>query len=905
MIPAAARPIAVGVRIGPYEIAGWLGAGGMGDVYRARDPRLERDVAIKVIPGAFATDARRVHRFEQEARAAGQLNHPNILAVYDVGSHDGAPYIVSELLEGTSLRSRLHGGGLSSRKAIDYSRQIAEGLAAAHDKNIVHRDVKPDNLFITSDGRIKILDFGIAKLTRPSDEVSRHAALPAETEAGMVVGTAAYMSPEQVCGGAVDARSDIFSLGTILYEMLTGRSPFTRETAAETMTAILKEDPPQALSSEVSPALGRIVARCLEKSREMRFQSARDLAFGLEVLSDPGAAARAPAAGAGRSLGRRRALPWIVAGALTFGLAGAVAWNLRRPAPPLPVTRFALALPAGQLLNGNGGGHALALSPNGARLAYLATRLYLRTMSEVDVKTMPGTDRYTGVREPVFSPDGASIAFYAVADQTLKRATVTGDTVTTICQADSPTGISWGPDGIVFGQGRQGIMRVSAEGGTPEVLVRVRDGEAAQAPQILPGGQQVLFTLATGTARDRSDRSHIVVQSLKSAERKTLIEGGSDARYVPTGHLVYALSGSLYAVPFDAQRLEVKGAPIPIVEGVSRDTAGVTGAANFEFSNSGSLVYVRGPVSASALLDIGLMDRKGKVEPLRLPPGTYEWPRVSPNGKRLAVASDDDKEATVWIYDLSGTRAMQRLTSGGNNRFPIWTSDSRHVAFQSDRDGDLAIFWQPADGGAAERLTTPAPGESHAPESWSPKGDTFLFSVTKGSDVSLWTFSLRDRKATPFGAVHSSNPTNATFSPDGKWVAYASAERGMGTIYVQPFPATGIKYQLFAKGSDSPHHPRWSPDGKELFYDANPKVTGFESVSVTTRPTFAFGNAVVVPKLFLMAGAGLRTPYDITPDGKLVGRITAGQTEYVRSSNDQIQVVLNWFEDLKARVPTR
>jgi serine/threonine-protein kinase len=246
---------------------------------------------------------------------------------------------------------------------------------------------------------------------------------------------------------------------------------------------------------------------------------------------------------------------------------------------------------------------------------------------------------------------------------------------------------------------------------------------------------------------------------------------------------------------------------------------------------------------------------------------------------------------------------MQRLTSAGNNRFPIWTSDGRRVAFQSDRDGDLAIFWQPADGGIAERITRPAPGESHAPESWSPKGDAFLFSITKGSDVSLWSFSLQDRKATPFGAVHSSNPTNAAFSPDGKWVAYASTERGIATIYVQPFPATGIKYQLFAKGSDSPHHPRWSPDGKELFYD--PRITGFEAVSVTTRPAFAFGNAVAVPKLFLMAGAGLRTPYDIAPDGRLVGRITAGQMEYVRSHNDQIQVILNWFEDLKARVPTR
>jgi len=889
--------LAIGTTIGPYEIVGWLGAGGMGEVYRARDPRLGREVAIKLIPETWSADAGRVRRFEQESRAAGQINHPNILAVFDVGIHAGAPYIVSELLEGESLRSRLQRGPLPWRKAVDYARQIAEGLAAAHDKGIVHRDVKPDNLFITNDGRIKILDFGIAKLTRPGDDAA-HTTGSAETEAGMVLGTAGYMSPEQVRGGEVDARSDIFSVGTVISEMLTGRAPFTRETSAETMTAILKEDP-QAPPTDVSPALARIVARCLEKTRETRFQSARDLAFGLEVLSEsPPTASLAPAR-AGVPPWVRRGIGWIAAGALVFGIAVAITWNLRRPAPPLAVTRFPLALPAGQLLDGQGGTHMVALSPDGSRLAYVATpsRLYLRSMSEVDAKTVPGIERYVGVRDPVFSPDGESIAFYAVADQTLKRMTLTGGTVMTICPAESPTGISWGPDGIVFGQGRKGIMRVSATGGTPEVLVRVKEGETAQAPQILPGGQSLMFTVATGTASDRWDRARIVVQPLTSGTPKLLIEGGSDARYVPTGHIVYALSGSLYAVAFDAQRLELKGGSVPIVEGVSRNSGGVTGAANFSFSTTGSLVYVPGPVSASAPLDLGLMDRKGQVEPLKVPPGAYAWPRVSPDGKRITFANDDDKEAIVWIYDLSGTSTMQRLTTGGNNRFPIWTSDSKRVAFQSDRDGDLAIFWQPAEGGTAERLTTPDRGESHAPESWSPNGDSFLFSATKGSDVSLWTFSMQDRKATPFGAVHSSNPTNAVFSPDGKWVAYSSTERGLTTIFVQPFPATGTRYQLFRKASDVPHHPRWSPDGKELIYD--PRITGFEAVSVTTQPAFAFGKTVEVPKLFFMAGVALRTPYDIAPDGRLVGRITAGHLEYVRSSVDQIQVVLNWFEDFR------
>jgi eukaryotic-like serine/threonine-protein kinase len=900
-------PIAIGTRIGPYETVAWLGAGGMGDVYRARDPRLGRDVAIKLIPDAFAADANRVRRFEQEARAAGQLNHPNILAVHDVGLHDGAPYIVSELLEGETLRTRLHHGALPSRKAIEYARQIADGLATAHDKGIVHRDVKPDNLFITNDGRIKILDFGIAKLTRPSDGGAQHTRVPTETEAGMIVGTVDYMSPEQVRGEPVDHRSDLFSVGAVFHEMLTGRPAFTRETAPETMVAILKEEPARPLPTDVSPALGRIVARCLEKTREMRFQSARDLAFGLEMLSETATSAPLPGSVAHSPRRIPSGVPWILATVLALALVVAAGRSRRAPIAPLAVTRFPLSLPTGQLLDGSGGAHTVALSPDGATMAYVATpyRLYLRSMSEVNVKAIPGMESYEGVREPVFSPDGSSIAFYAFADQTLKRMAITGGAAVTICQADTPTGISWGPDGIVFGQGRKGIMRVADKGGTPETLVRVQDGEAAHGPQILPGGQHVLFTLVTGTARDRWDKAHIVVQSLKSGTApKLVVEGGSDARYVPTGHLVYALSGNLYAVAFDVDQLELKGNAVPIVEGVSRAAGGATGAADFSFSSTGSLIYVPGPVSAANLVDIALVDRKGTVEPLRLRPGRYAMPRVSPDGTRIAFGNDDDKEAIVWTYDLSGTTEMQRLTAGGNNRFPTWTSDSKRIAFQSDRDGDAAVFWQAADGtGKAERLTTPTQGESHAPESWSPRGDRFLFTITKGSDVSLWTFSIGERKATPFDGVHSSNPTSAVFSPDGNWVAYASTERSMTTIYVQPFPATGAKYQLIAQGADLPKHPRWSPDGKELFY--NPRTTGFEVVGVTTQPTFAFGNVVAVPKRIQGGPPTSRTSYDITPSGKIVGLISAGQKEFQRGSEDQIQVVLNWFEELKARVPTR
>ncbi len=550
----------------------------------------------------------------------------------------------------------------------------------------------------------------------------------------------------------------------------------------------------------------------------------------------------------------------------------------------------------------------IALSPDGAQMVYAAntTRLSLRSMSELDVHTIQGTEGYQLVTNPVFSPDGRSVAFYAAADQTIKTIPVTGGAAQTVCPADAPYGMSWGPDGIVFGQGSKGIMRVSPNGGAPDVVVRVEDDEEAHGPQLLPGGQHLLFTLATGTAIDRWDRARVVVQSLTSGERKTLIEGGSDGRYVPTGHIVYALSGRVFAVAFDVRRLEVKGGAAPMVEGVRRSGGSGTGTAHFSVSSAGSLIYIPGAVStSSAQWEIALIDRKGGVERLKLPPGPYESPRVSPDGTRIAFGTETDpgKEAIVWIYELSGTTGIQRLTFGGNNRFPIWSSDSTRVAFQSDREGDLAIFWQPVvGGGTAERLTKPDQGESHAPESWSPKTDRLLFSVTKGSDVSLWTFSLQDRKATPFGEVHSRFPTGARFSPDGQWVAYASTERGTrNTIYVQPFPPTGAKYQLFAKGSDIPHEVAWSPDGKELFY--NPGVGRFEAVSVRTQPTFAFGNAVAVPRPFRTAPSNSRTLYDITPGGKFVGLIPAGQTEFGPLATPQIHVILNWFEELQARVP--
>ena len=380
--------------------------------------------------------------------------------------------------------------------------------------------------------------------------------------------------------------------------------------------------------------------------------------------------------------------------------------------------------------------------------------------------------------------------------------------------------MTWDAGGIVFGQAGKGIMRVSANGGQPEVLVSVKDGELMYGPQVLPGGEWLLFTLATAATADGWDKAQIVVQSLKSSERKTLVSGGSDGRYLPTGHLVYALGGVLFAVPFDLPRLAVTGGPVPIVEGVKR-SSGTTGTAHFSVSSTGSLVFVPGPAStSSAQSDLALVDRNGAVQPLKLPPGAYEYPRLSPDGKRIAFGSDDGKDAIVWIYDVAGASSARRLTLGGRNRVPVWSADGERVAFQSDREGDLGLFWQRADGTtAAERLTKPDKDTAHVPESWSPDGKTLLFSVAKGSSYAVAALSLTDKKVTPVGGIQSPFPPSATFSPDGRWVAYSATAPGppAGSLFVQPFPTTGATYPISKGGG---FHPTWSPDGKELFYFA-------------------------------------------------------------------------------------
>src|SRR5262245_22913915 len=704
--------------------------------------------------------------------------------------------------------------------------------------------------------------------------------------------------------------------------MLTGRQTFQGETATDIIASVVKSDPDfGALPAKLHPKAKELIRRCLEKNRKDRYHAIADVRIELEtIMADPlGLLVKGERVYAPRPLWKR-AIPVLVAAALAGTVVGIAVWNARPSIAPSTITRFVFTLPEGQQFLDNNSLPApylqlLAISPDGMQMVYVANRrLYLRSFSELAARPIAGTEVSQGVLGyPVFSPDSRSIAFWSgdLKAGAVKRIGLTGGVAVTICPANYPFGMSWSNEGIVFGQ-VDGIKRVSANGGQAELLLSVK-GSRLSDPQVLPGGEAVLYTTVDpstvrassgGNTSDSLDKAQIVVESLRSGDRKRLIEGSS-GRYLPTGHLTYARGGTLWAVPFDLKRRELTGDPVPLVEGVKRALGGVVGSPfYFSVSDTGSLIYIPGPLSTSVgQSTLVLVDRHGGGEPLKLRPAAYQFPRISPDGKRVAVEIDDGNDANIWIYELSGANSMRQLTFGSKNRFPIWSADGERIAFQSDREEDFGIYWQRVDGaGTAERLTKSDAGTQHAPESWSPDGNRFLFSVFKGSNLSLWTFSLPDKKAAPFGDVQATFLIAATFSPDGRWVAYSPGSSPSDrSVFVQPFPATGAKYRILGG-----IYPLWSPDGRALFFRSS---QGLQVVHVTLRPSFESGNPETEP-----AGAGLPfTPipfperqYDITPDGKrFIGVVAAGESQAGTPGAPQIQDVLNWIEELKQRVPVK
>jgi eukaryotic-like serine/threonine-protein kinase len=916
--------LAPGTRLGAYEIVSLLGQGGMGEVYRAKDTKLGRDVALKILPDAFTTDPDRLARFRREAQVLASLNHPHIGAIYGLDDANGQQFLVLELVDGESLDKRIARGKIPVDEALTIVKQIAEALEAAHEKGIIHRDLKPANIALTRDGNVKVLDFGLAKAMEPASGTSLDPAnsptitSPAMmTGIGMILGTAAYMSPEQAKGRPADKRSDVWAFGCVLYEMVAGKRAFDGDDPTEVIAAVIRGEPDwKALTVDVPEHVRLLIRRCLEKDRGKRISdisTARFVILESETFSMPRMASGGSARAAWSSRRRRMTLA-LVAAISASALTGAIVWQLKPAPAQLPVTRFIVQLPAEQQFT-NTGRKIVAISPDGTKLVYVAnSRLYLKAIDRPQATAISGTEapgvgpsgvtNLSGVTSPVFSPDGRSIAFYSAADRALKRISTTGGTAVTLCRASNPFALSWDGDAILYTT-IQGIMRVPENGGSPEALATLGVSEQADTLELLPGGRILLYTVANRVSPDRWDKAQVVVQAIGSHERTVVIDGGSDAHYLPTGHIVYAVSGVLFAVPFNLQRLKVTGGAVSVVEGVRRSSNLLTGVAQYAVSRTGTLMFAAG-VSGSGLTpgDLALVDQEGTTEPLKLEPRRYFFPRFSPDGQRIAIQIDDVKESNIWIYDLAARSPIYRLTFGGNNRFPVWTPDGSRVAFQSDREGDAAIFWQRADTpGNAERLIKPDKGQAVVPNAFSPAGEAFLYTASDGASRFLWVYSQRERKATRFDDVVSIGLPNATFSPDGKWVAYevSSALNAGVDVFVQPFPATGEKVQIGAG-----RYPMWSRDERRLYYFAG-VGTDFGVVDYTDRPTFK-----VVGKLsgWPRSGAILMPVaprnYDLAPDGKhFLIVVEAGGPAEASDSSRQIQVVANWFEELKARMPAK
>jgi serine/threonine protein kinase/Tol biopolymer transport system component len=886
--------------IGHYRIVSKLGEGGMGAVYRAHDTKLNREVAIKVLPDALANDPDYLERFTREAQVLASLNHPNIAAIY--GVEDRA--IVMELVEGETIADRIAHGPIPLEDALAIARQIAEALEAAHEKGIIHRDLKPANVKVTPEGVVKVLDFGLAKAAdsgASASTVNSPTLTLRSTQVGVILGTAGYMAPEQAAGKPVDRRADIWSFGVTLYEMLTGQMLFTGETISHTLASVLKDkidfDVPQA-----PPPIRRLLARCLERNPKERLRDIGEARIAIrDYLANPAPEVAAPVS---------RRLPWIMSALLflallLLALAGSLAWNLR-PSPPPPVIRIRHTLAAGQTFS-NRRRTMLAISPDGTQIAYVADlRLYVRSLSELQGRPVAGTESEAGVTNPVFSPDGKSLVYYDNIAEALKRVPVGGGTPATICPASNPYGISWTDDTIVFAEFPRGILRVTATGGQPEIIVPLKGTALLAEASLLPGGEAVLFAAADmGNAQialGTSDASaQIVAQVLKTGERKVLVKSGITPRFSPTGHLLYFLNGVIYGVRFDARRLETSGTPVALVEGV----ASAPGVTQFALSSAGSIVYIEGPVSAQGNRSDGLAitDREAIVQALKVPPGAYAYPRLAKNGKSVTYQVDDAKEASVWIWDLAGVSAPRRLTlpGSGSNRYPIWSADGERVAYQSNREGDQGIWWQPADGsGLPERLTKPSQGVEHIPDSWAPDGRTFSFTEIKGNVSAVWTYSLRDQTATVLAAEPGAQFGRSAFSPDGRWVAYQAYVPSQSRIYVRPFPATPTTY--LAPVVKYSHHPVWSANGKELYFISGPGVFG--SMTVSTTPSVTFGTPVTGPAAFLTAHPSLVRTYDVFPAAnRFIGVVSLARQ--AGSSTPEIQIVLNWSEELKQRVPVK
>jgi serine/threonine-protein kinase len=888
-IAAFDRALDAGTILGVYEILSRIGAGGMGEVYKARDTRLDRIVAIKVLPGHLAVDRDRFQRVRREARAVASLDHPHIGALYDIGEDNGRPFLVMQFLEGETLAARLANGVLPVEQALRYAIDIADALAHAHRRGVVHRDLKPGNIFLTQSGA-RLIDFGLAKWRAgAANDLANAAAVAAAasdslTEKGHIVGTLHYMAPEQLEGKDTDIRTDIFAFGAVVYEMVTGRRAFDGDSSASVIAAILGTQPPPLASAHTltSPALDHVVTTCLAKDPEERWQSAADLRRELQWASQANVALGAsPQA---RAWPRWRSVVGIGLLALIVGgVVGVMAWNAfeSRTLPSLQVTRSIIAIPpAPRWSLGN-----IAVSPNGTHLVYRVDgRLVLRSLDDLQPKPIAGADDGTW---PFFSPDGEWVGFLS-HDLKLKRVALAGSVPQTICDApDGIWGATWGLDNtVVFTKGhRTGLFKVPATGGIPQPLTTLdaaRREKSHRLPHFLPDGKAVLFTVVTADMKSHEE-GRIAVVSLDTGERRVLLDGGTSPRFAASGHIVFARNGTLVAVPFDPQRLEIRGQPVAVLDGV-HTLAG--GQSSFSMSRTGLLAYTAGTLEKGDGTLVRL-DRRGVVETLIDTPRAYFSIKLSPDAQQLAVSIIGTPNDQVWLFDLS-RRTFRPVTFEWDNRVWAWTPDGKRIVISSDRDGPYNLYWQiPEGGGSVERLTEGTRNEETA--SWTPDGKTLVFGIageTTQGDIQLLALD-EGRKVRPL--INSSfDEGEPALSPDGHWLAYSSDESGQYEIYLQPFPDLSRKWQVSTKGGETP---AWDSHGNELYYltDNRRKL-----MSVPFHPaSIPIGSPQVIAE-------GEFGDYAVAPDGRFIV-VKAGPPRPIT----EITLVQNWFEELTRRVPAR